>query len=421
MFHLSKPSNSVLAIAAILLVVSLEPVAAAGTSLSDPDRVRRWTDDLEFFAGELPKRHINLFFTLPEDEFAERIDVLKAGIPTMEDYEILVALMRITAAIGDSHTMLSADRTGAFSRLPISLTWFSDGLYVTRTIPAYRDILGKRLTGIEGNDVYEVSRRVGEILPCDNASQLRLRAPGSMVIPEVLAALGLAAGPDSVLLNIEGAGSLWLPAFEMNEDLEWIALRDQLDCDPPLYRQHADSVYWYRYLADSRTVYVHYRACVEMKARPFRTFATELLDFIDTQQVDKVALDLRYNGGGNSAIAQPLIRGLAQRDKFSQEGRLFVIVGRRTFSSAMLNSLDLRDNTGALFVGEETGGKPNHFGEVGFFMLKGSGATVTYSKKHFVRYEIDEPSLSPDIAADISFSDYRSCRDPVLEAILNHQ
>jgi hypothetical protein len=389
--------------------------------LSDPDRVRRWTDDLEFFARELPERHINLFFKLPEDEFTGQIESLKAGIPGMEDYEILVGLMRIIAGIGDSHTMLTTDRTGIFRRLPLTLSWYSDGMYVTRTIPTYRDILGKRLTGIEGIDVHEVTRRVGEVIPFDNASQLRLRAPESMVIPEVLAALGLSAGRDSVLLDIEGEGPRRIFPVDWNADLEWIALRDHLECDPPLYRQHADSIYWYRYLADSKLVYIHYRACVEMKGKPFEAFAAELLDFIDTRQVEKVALDLRYNGGGNSAIARPLIKGLIMRDEFDNEGRLFVVVGRRTFSSAMLNSLDLRDNTGALFVGEETGGKPNHFGEVGFFMLRASGAIVTYSRKHFVRYPTDEPSLSPDIAVDISFSDYRSCRDPVLEAILEYR
>jgi hypothetical protein len=409
------------AIAGILLVLSPGPVGAAKTPLSDQERIKQWTDDLEFFARELPERHINLFFKLPEGEFAERIAALKAGISETEDYEILVGLMRIIAAIGDSHTMLNTDNTGIFHRLPLSLTWFSDGLYVTRTIPPHRDILGKRLAGIEGTDIREVSQRVGEILSIDNASQLRLRGPGSMVIPEVLVALGLAACTDSVVMDIEGTGSRPILPVEWKEDLDWIALPDCLDCDPPLYRQHADSIYWYRYLPDSKTVYVHYRACVEMKGRPFEAFAAELLDFIDTQQVDRVALDLRYNGGGNSAIAQPLIRGLSERGGFSQEGRLFVIIGRRTFSSAMLNSLDLLDNTGALFVGEETGGKPNHFGEVGFLVLRESGAIVTYSKKRFVRYKTDEPSLSPDIPVEMSFSDYMSCRDPVLEAILDHE
>ncbi|MFC1799865.1 hypothetical protein ACFL2Z_03030 [Candidatus Eisenbacteria bacterium] len=418
MYHPSSTAGIVCGIAIVLLAVAIGPIAAADPVLDDPARVQRWTEDIEFFARELPESHINLFFTLSEDDFRERIDALKAGIPTLEDYEILVSMMRIVAAIGDSHTMLTADNTGIFHRLPLSLTWYSDGLYVTRTIGAYRDILGKRLTAIEGNDIEAVSRVVSEVVAFDNPSQLRLRAPQNMVIPEILLTLGLAAGRDSVLLDVEGAGTRWLVPVEAKADLKWISLRDELDCAPPLYRQHADSIYWYRYLADSKTVYVQYRACVEMKDRPFSAFAGELLDFIEARDVDKAAIDLRLNGGGNSRIAGPLIQGLKRSRKVNQDGRLFVIIGRRTFSSAMLNALDLRDNTSALFVGEETGGKPNHFGEVGFFMLKGSGAIVTYSKKHFVRYSIDEPSLRPDIDVDMSFSDYESCRDPALEAIL---
>ncbi|MFH1312634.1 MAG: hypothetical protein ABIJ00_05350 [Candidatus Eisenbacteria bacterium] len=421
MSHSSTARRALCAIAAILLFVSLEPTAEAEPTLGDSARVQRWITDLEFFAKELPERHVNLFFTLPEDEFRERIDVLKAEIPRLQDYEILVSLMRILAAIGDSHTGLNVDNTGAFHRLPVSLNWFSDGLYVVRTTPDYRDLLGKRLVGIEGNHVDEVSQTVSEVVVFDNSSQMKLRVPGSMVTPEVLLALGLAASRDSILIDVEGVGEVWLKPLEVKADMEWITLRDELDCALPLYLQHADSIYWYRYLADSKTVYVQYRACIQMDGRPFSAFAGELLDFIATHEVAKLAIDLRLNGGGSSAIARPLIEGLREMKKVNQEGRLFVIIGRRTYSSAMLNSLDFRDKTHALFVGEETGGKPNHFGEVGFFMLQGTSAIVTFSKKHFIRSSIDAPSLKPDIDAGMSISDYKSCRDPALEAVLGYE
>ncbi len=409
------------AIALVLLSLSFKPAGSAEPALGNPERVERWIADLEFFEQELPERHIDLFFNLPESEFHAKVDTIKAGIAGLHDYEILVALMKILAAVGDSHTMLNADNTGIFHRLPVSLRWYSDGLYVVRTIPDYRHILGKRLIGIEGNHIEEVSRRVRDVIAFDNQSHLKLRGPGSIVIPEVLVALGLAASADSVHMEVEGVGSIVLPALEVNADLDWISLLDELDCPKPLYLQHADSIYWYRYIEDSRTVYAAYRACVEMDGRPFADFAREILDFIDAHEVDKLAIDLRFNGGGNSAIAKPLIAGIGQRDKVNQDGRLFVIIGRRTYSSALLNSLEFRDRTKAIFVGEETGGKPDHFGETRFFMLPGTSAIVTYSTKHFTGSSPDTPSLRPDIPTDMSFSDYAACRDPALEAILDYE
>lgn len=54
--------------------------------------------------------------------------------------------------------------------------------------------------------------------------------------------------------------------------------------------------------------------------------------------------------------------GLRESDKINQPGKLFVIIGRSTFSAAMFLVGDLEEHTRAIFIGEPTGGKPNHFG-----------------------------------------------------------
>jgi hypothetical protein len=74
----------------------------------------------------------------------------------------------------------------------------------------------------------------------------------------------------------------------------------------------------------------------------------------------------------------------------------------------------------AVTVGEETGGRPNHYGEVRFFLLPNSKIPVQYSTKYFSNYPEDLPSLSPDVKVETSFSDLLSCRDPVLETILEY-
>jgi hypothetical protein len=51
------------------------------------------------------------------------------------------------------------------------------------------------------------------------------------------------------------------------------------------------------------------------------------------------------------------------------------------FTSGLLNAIDLRQKTNATFVGEATGGKPNHFGEVGNFRLPNSRLQVNYAKR----------------------------------------
>ena len=95
-----------------------------------------------------------------------------------------------------------------------------------------------------------------------------------------------------------------------------------------------------------------------------------------------------------------------------------MLIGRRTFSSAILNALDMKKQTAALFAGEPTGGKPNHYGEVQSFKLPRSGLAVTYSVKYFKVIDGDPDSLVPDIRVPLNFAEFRAGKDPVLERVL---
>jgi hypothetical protein len=130
---------------------------------------------------------------------------------------------------------------------------------------------------------------------------------------------------------------------------------------------------------------------------------------------------MRLNGGGNSLIAEPLIEGIKQRPAINSKGHLFVVIGGKTFSSAILNALKFKNETEAIFVGEPTGGKPNHFGEIKLFVLPRSWIVVSYSTKYFKHSPEDTPSLYPDIDVGVSFSDFMECRDPVYEAITAYE
>jgi C-terminal processing protease CtpA/Prc len=99
------------------------------------------------------------------------------------------------------------------------------------------------------------------------------------------------------------------------------------------------------------------------------------------------------------------------------EGRVYAIIGRQTFSSGMLNAVQLRD-AGAILVGEETGGKPNSYGEVRSLQLPNSGLSVYYSTKFIQASATTGDSLMPAILVPLSSDDFFARRDPVLDAIV---
>ena len=113
-----------------------------------------------------------------------------------------------------------------------------------------------------------------------------------------------------------------------------------------------------------------------------------------------------------------MINALREDKSINQKGKLFVLIGRQTFSSAQMNAQQFRDRTKATLVGEPTGQKPNHFGEIKNFTLPNSGLVVQYSTKQFRQSEKDEPSMMPDETIEPSSAEFFAGRDVVLERIL---
>jgi hypothetical protein len=398
-----------------------ETPASTGSRSEDPPAENPWITDLDAFARELPERHIDPFVKISAEEFATAVDDLKARVPELKDYEIVVSLMKIVASIGDSHTMLSAENTGLLGRLPLELEWFDDGLYVMRSGPGYGRVAGKRVLAIGKKTVDEATDIVKAVVPHENEAQLRRRAPGYLIVPEILASLGISDDAESVTWRFDTVGDVGIVAGRARLDSSWTSVRDGLECEEPLYLRNTDKYYWFTYLKDASVIYAQYNACVEMHDRPFEDFTSDLLDAIDSNRPDKLVFDMRRNGGGNSAIADPLIERISRHPEINSKGRLFVVIGARTYSSAILNAIAFGNRTEAVFVGEPTGGKPNHYGEVRLFVLPKSWIVISYSTKYFAHSSEDTDSLYPDVDVGPSFSDFTKCRDPALEAVLDYE
>ena len=99
--------------------------------------------------------------------------------------------------------------------------------------------------------------------------------------------------------------------------------------------------------------------------------------------------------------------------------RLFVIIGRRTFSAAENAAAYLERHLHPVFVGEPTGGKPNSVGDEVPFTLPYSSTIVNISD---VFWQSGWPQdhriwIAPGLYAPPTIAALRSGRDPALEAI----
>lgn len=416
-----------------LIVMLACSIACAQESRSDA-----WKHDIEYLKTELPGRHKNLFFSMDQETYEARLDEIIAGLANMSDMEIVISLQKVLAETGDDHTSIEYRRivqnAGVF---PLQLYWFSDGLHVQAALSEHESLLGSKVTAINRIPITEVIDRLSSMMPRTNDALIRHRVPNILSLIGLLQHFEIIEGESA---SVEFIGQDKAPKSLLIEKLDPRTLGPSVrfvTCTPdslPLCRRNPGSYFWSEFLDEDRVLYVQYNRCWSRELEEkhgskeraamlpsFADFTAETVDALNKPGVEKCILDLRFNPGGSSPQGTELARKIGEISRINRKGRLFVIIGRRTYSSAVINAIDFKKHTEAILVGEPTSGRPNHFGEVQRFTLPKTGLPVSYSTKYFKYLDDDPDSLMPDITVETSFEDYASGKDPVLDAIKNYR
>lgn len=382
---------------------------------------QQWREDLAFLAAELPKRHKNLFFKLTEDQWKQKVKALDDAIPNLTEAGVLAGLLELTASIGDQHTGIGNYGSKSLTPLPVACHWFSDGIFVVGAAEEYRDVVGCRVEKIGNIAVEEACDKLTKLFVSESESSKRNMAPQFLMVPQFLKALGIIPSDEVVSVSLRDAKGKVNPVevrpAESPASVKFVRALDDSQAVPPISVKNPGLPYWAEYVEYGDMVYFQYNQCADSPNKPFAEMRSELEKLLGEHKDARLVVDLRQNGGGNSMILDPFIAWLKGNKDLNRKGRLFVIVGRRTFSSAILNAASLRKDTESILVGETTGASANHYGEVKTFDLPNSRLMVTYSTKYFRLSETDGP-IVPDIPAELSFRDYMKGIDPALEAIV---
>jgi hypothetical protein len=279
------------------------------------------------------------------------------------------------------------------------------------------------------------------VAAADDGTQIRIRDDGRTPGPRV----SLFAGSDAKLASPRQAAE---PSFSLN----WVT--------PDIAR-----IRWTR--MDPR------------EREAWEAFVQQSADELAQRQAHGLVIDLRDNGGGTSSLARPLLgmisdrpvrmaggklwrkspdydrflescivwwaRGLGWRSQVSSEyadmaiseertiqapppgplpfagtrftGSVVVLIGPRTFSSAVMVADAIATYDLATLAGQPTGGVPSSHGEVGFARLARSGLIVSFSSALFIRASGDGSDSSP-VLPDVLLSQDQVAddKDPQLQA-----
>ena len=100
------------------------------------------------------------------------------------------------------------------------------------------------------------------------------------------------------------------------------------------------------------------------------------------------------------------------------KGDVVFIQSKESFSSASLLLTTARDNGVGYIIGEPSGGRPSHYGDILYCTLPNTGTIATVSHKHFIRPNralVNEKYLTPNIFVPLNNPD----KDLVWECILD--
>ena len=382
---------------------------------------KKWLEVLDFLQNKLPMLHKNLYYTTNEAEYLERIHSLVNKLEHLEDLTINAEIAKIVASVGDAHTSVDIP---VHYLCPLEFYWFSDGIYAINTAKSDEVLRYKRITQIDGIGIETVIEKMSAMISHENQSYLKSLLPKYLPAVEYLYGLGIARTVKGLTFTVEneiGHVSEWfVPSCPFAEYQE--LLRENRVYFPaetlPLFRKNPDRNYWMEYLKNQRLLYFKYNICKEMQDETVKAFGERLLRSVEENEPEKLVIDMRNNTGGNSTLLDPFIDKLVKCERINQPGKIYVIIGRDTFSSALLNVYSMKNKTRATLVGEPTGGKPNCFGEVLRVRLD-SGFLISYSTKYYHLIEDDlMSSLFPDVQLEYSMQNYIELADPFMEYIM---
>ena len=159
----------------------------------------------------------------------------------------------------------------------------------------------------------------------------------------------------------------------------------------------------------------------------YTPYIAGMFDFIDKQRVDRLIIDLRHNSGGDSRMYDPLMRGIIRSRVLDQPGHTLVLTSRLTESAAVAWCARLEGETSALFIGELTASPPNYYNDPAGFRRESfhiPGTPINYRIARVLDVwsadsTDDRLGMAPDFPVGMTWADFASGRDPVLERALS--
>lgn len=390
-------------------------------------------------------------------------------------------LQALTSHLNDGHSQVAS---GLSKELiyPIYIMFDTkDSGYLLAVEDDYKEALGKRITMVNGNPISDLIARGQKLISGDNDIFKNNQLSKRLQMKDFWEMCGY--DDDEIVLTFEDNTSVTIPACTGHglviEQLDMEFDSPTAVKEVPFCYAVSDSLsicyLQFNICYDS----LNY----PQLGQRFDDFVEGMMAEIEDNSIQTLVVDVRNNGGGNSGLCDLLLSYLTDYDKMKNmgckvrmselllkhqpnlsgvelndgtkpdfgdvfdyweikrenqeeaasahrinhdpdkifKGNVIFISGRSTFSSAGLLLTLARDNNIGTIIGETSGHRPSHYGDVLSFNLPNTDTNATVSCRHFTRPNKNlnnETELVPDVV--LNLSDYTMEKDPAWDYIIGH-
>ncbi|UCH84516.1 MAG: tetratricopeptide repeat protein [Candidatus Latescibacterota bacterium] len=390
-----------------------------------------WRQDFGYLTEQLVEIHPNVFEKVSGRQIIQTVTALDRRIPEMTGTEFLAGVFELTALPRDGHTFpfvfMPCYKFGVF---PLQTYMFDDGLFIVNGGRENQRLVGSRIVAIGGVRIDDVIERMHRYVPADGPYNELDRIPYMLMIAELLEAEGIIENHRRATFTLDvGTGNEYdvtLKPINNIISMYWSSIRTVPNSASPVLPNDRKDPYWFA-LRDgprgSKTLFFGFNKVIEESGvESFEQFTSRLDSFIADNQVDRLVIDIRNNDGGNGSLVPGLVSMIKGHEKINQHGKLFVLIGRKTFSAAVMFASMMENNTNAIFVGEPTGQGPNFYSQPRVITLPHSKLEVAISTSYTpssLAWD-NRHTIEPDVFVDYTIDDFLMNKDPVMEAVDNY-
>lgn len=407
---------------ALMLLGCSESAESTSRRLS-PQEVLQWREDIDYLHQQLEQRHINLYHSVPAQQFARELSRIKTRLPQLTQAQLIVELMRVVKLVGDGHTQLNY-WGGSHTHYPLKLKIFGEDIRLVGTDTANKHLLGMRLTVIDDIAIEEVIARLSPVLQgVENSYSEKQRLTEAVSVAEVLVGAGIVEQAQQVNFSFTddqgqqhrvGLHSVSPQMYFGKGTAEQLTTRT-----PAGYSRHGSSIDGISLYtnASENTAYIEFSSYPAF--RDMRKFAEALPKVFTKASIKNLIIDLRNNGGGDFFVGLALAHGLIVIDVLDWEQGIYVLTSGKTFSAAMSNAAQYRQMLNATLVGEPTGANPVGYQDADTFSLPNSDWMVMYSKRFYRFQHAATEGVQPDVYLPLEWEAFKSGQDNQLAWILD--